>query len=67
MTTPNSDAASTSEPLWESCPDCIEHFYSNGASLFRAFASVGIEYGKSQFQMAEMYFDTYHSRGHRER
>jgi hypothetical protein len=62
-----SNAASTSEPLWESCPECIEHFYGNGSSLLHAFASVGIEHGKSQFQMAESYFDIYHSRGHRER
>lgn len=54
------------EPLWESCPKCIEHFYIDNPSLVHAFASVGIEYGKSSFEMAETYFDQYHKAGHKD-
>ena len=52
------------EPLWESCPECFEHLRTT-PGLLLSFASVGVEHGKSQFQMAELYFDGYHERGHR--
>jgi hypothetical protein len=56
--------AESSEPPWESCPKCIDHYYGN-PSLVHAFASVGIEHGKSTFEMAESYFARYHRVGHR--
>ena len=54
------------EPLWETCPLCIEHFYGEGSGLLHAFASVGIELGKSQFEMAATYFEQYHKLGHKD-
>ena len=62
MTPPDSTAAELS--LWESCPKCIAH-YRTSPGLVLAFASVGIEEGKSSFQMAEAYFAQYHKGGHK--
>lgn len=52
-------------PLWESCPECMEH-YIRQPGLAHAFASVGIEHGKSSYQMAESYFTDFHARKHEE-
>lgn len=53
------------EPLWERCPDCMAHFRST-PFLVESFNSVGIEHGKSAYQMAESYFGEYHKAKHRE-
>lgn len=53
------------EPLWERCPDCMVHYFSQ-PHLIEAFASVGIEHDKSIYQMAESYFATFHKNKHRE-
>lgn len=51
------------EPLWEKCPKCMIHFLDEPA-LGYAFSTVGIERGKSDYQMAEAYFSYYHENGH---
>jgi len=53
-----------SEPLWERCAECMR-YYRSQPHLLGAFASVGIEHGKSTYQMAVDYFDYYHSSHHR--
>ena len=49
-----------------SCEKCAEHYF-NEPFLREAFASVGIEHGKSSWQMAESYFDTFHKEHSRRR
>ncbi len=49
----------------EDCAKCRRHWYSDGPSLLHAFASVGIEHGKSTAEMADSYFARYHKNGHR--
>jgi hypothetical protein len=41
----------------------MTHFQMERA-LMLSFASVGIEHGKSSYQMAESYFRAYHRSGH---
>lgn len=65
MTTEHKPQSRPEEPLWETCPKCIDHYYGE-PGLVHAFASVGIEHGKSSFQMAESYFDQYHKVGHKD-
>ena len=48
----------------QSCDKCREHYFSN-PSLLLAFSSVGIEHGKSSWEMAESYFAEYHKRKHK--
>ena len=60
----SADVANT-EPLWEKCPKCAAHYYSSAPQLIHAFASVGIEHGKSTWQMAESYFEQFHKNKHR--
>lgn len=47
------------------CERCAEHWDANGWSIIGACASVGIEHGKSTWQMAKDYFEGYHRRGHK--
>lgn len=51
------------EPLWEKCADCMKHYYET-PFLVESFNSVGIEHGKSAYQMAESYFALYHGKKH---
>lgn len=51
------------EPLWESCADCMQHYYET-PFLVESFNSVGIEHGKSAYQMAESYFKLFHEKKH---
>lgn len=46
------------------CAQCLEHFRST-PFLVEAFASVGIEHGKSSGQMAKEYFAVFHRNAHR--
>ena len=48
----------------QSCNKCREHYFSS-PGLLLAFSSVGIEHGKSPWEMAEGYFAEYHKRKHR--
>lgn len=45
------------------CADCLAHWDVN---LTAACASVGIEHGKSTYQMIREYLAGYHERGHQE-
>lgn len=51
--------------LVKECSDCAEHWFAHSMGLVHAFASVGIEYNKSAWEMAESYFSVYHARKHR--
>ena len=46
------------------CGKCLEHWHSE-PHLVHAFASVGIEHGKSTGEMAADYFASFHARKHR--
>ena len=48
----------------QDCDKCREHYFAN-PMLVGAFASVGIEHGKSTWQMAEEYFERFHKGQHR--
>jgi len=53
-------------PDWYvNCDKCREYADSE-PMLLHAFASVGIEHGKSSGQMAEEYFAEFHRSGHNE-
>ena len=45
------------------CDDCQEHAFSQ-PMLSEACASVGIEHGKSTYEMFKTYIAAYHFRGH---
>jgi hypothetical protein len=47
-----------------SCGKCAMHYFDQ-PFLVEAFASVGIEHGKSSGQMAEEYFTHFHKQKHR--
>ena len=49
--------------LVNECPRCANHWFA-APFLAEAFASVGIEHGKSSFEMAESYFADYHRKKH---
>jgi hypothetical protein len=55
-----------SEYLWRECPLCREYADEKGYAMVGAFASVGIEHGKSVTRMASEYFERYHASGHQE-
>ena len=46
------------------CEKCNAYLLSLGWAAMHAFASVGIERGKSTAQMAREYLQAYHERGH---
>ena len=50
-------------PPYLQCPECLEHYFDE-PFLPAAFASVGIEHGKSSYEMAESYFGEYHRKKH---
>jgi hypothetical protein len=51
--------------LWDGvCDACTEYAALQGPVLLHAFASVGIERGKSAYEMAQDYFADYHEKGH---
>lgn len=50
--------------LWEgACAKCTRHWFAQ-PQLAHAFASVGIEHGKSSWQMAREYFSWFHANKH---
>ena len=48
----------------QGCDKCRQHYFDN-PMLLHAFASVGMEYGKSVWTMAEEYFDRFHKSKHK--
>lgn len=47
------------------CGKCLQHFDQN-PYIVAAFASVGIEHGKSTHQMMQEFYATFHENKHRE-
>ena len=66
---PQPDCAGSGGPPrpfdWRECGDCLG-YASAQPMLAEAFASVGIEYGRSTAQMARDFFAAFHGRGHQE-
>jgi hypothetical protein len=65
------EIGAAAEPLVEEdyeflngCGECFVHWAKEGMGLTHAFASVGIEHGKTTYEMAESYFRSFHKRGH---
>lgn len=52
------------EPLWESCEKCNRQWRAEEHVLRMSFATVGIEEGMSEYQMAMIYFVRFHRDGH---
>ena len=48
----------------QDCDKCREYYFAN-PMLIGAFASVGIEHGKSTWEMAESYFAEFHKNKHK--
>ena len=48
----------------KTCPRCQAHWDAEAPGLIHAFASVGIEHGKSSHEMAVEYFGIYHKKSH---
>lgn len=60
-----SEYVSIQELVPKNCGKCLAHFFAN-PHIVGAFASVGIEYGKSSGQMAKEFYATFHKNKHRE-
>lgn len=56
---------SIQELIPKGCAKCLQHFCAN-PFLVEAFASVGIEHGKSSGQMAQEFYAFFHKNKHRE-
>ena len=50
----------TGFPLCDKCAEKLEDY-----ALFAACASVGIEYGKTSYEMQTVYLRTFHAKGHK--
>lgn len=60
-----SDYVSIDELVPKHCQKCLAHFAAN-PFIVEAFASVGIEHGKSSGQMAQEFYATFHKNKHRD-
>lgn len=61
---PTTESRDEIPTLVQDCPECANHWFAEGQGLLHAFASVGIERGKSSWEMAESYFANYHGKRH---
>jgi len=50
----------------QNCDKCREFYFAQGPGLVGACASVGIEHGKSTWEMIAIYLDRYHANKHRD-